>query len=139
MTKKPPSNKRNFFQRLFGKCITELPGSADCFTVEGATVTIDLDAIGEMSNGAVRLEGDDLPVRLLLVRDTSAGYHVFENSCTHGKRRLDPIPGHELVQCCSVGKSTFDLEGRLIAGSAKSDIKKFPAEQRDGKLIVNLG
>ncbi|HOP05815.1 MAG TPA: Rieske (2Fe-2S) protein [candidate division Zixibacteria bacterium] len=139
MSEELPVNKRSFFQRLFGKCITALPENDNCFTVEGHRVTIDLEALGNLPNGAVRLEGNNLPVRLLIIRDQHQVFHVFENACTHGKRRMDPVFGHDLVQCCSVGRSTFDLEGHRLSGSAKLDIKKFPAEQNDGKLIVNIG
>ena len=57
----------------------------------------------------------------------------------HGGRRLDPVPGSDLVQCCSVGKSTFDHGGRPIYGAAKAAVAVYNVQLADGKLVIDLG
>jgi len=74
-----------------------------------------------------------------VIRDENGTYHAFRNECTHGKRRLDFVPGTETVQCCSVGKSTFGLDGSIVHGEPKGPIDVFPVEEKDGRLIVRLG
>ncbi|BHH85327.1 hypothetical protein LA52FAK_36160 [Desulforhopalus sp. 52FAK] len=91
------------------------------------------------SNGAIRLEGNNLPVRVLVVRSENGEYRAYHNRCTHlGHRRLDPVPGTNTVQCCSINKSTFDKSGNTIFGPAPHSIKSYPVELDDEKLIVSL-
>lgn len=134
------SNKLNFFKRLLGKCITQPPSDPGCWKFEEGKVVIELQRAPELSqeNGALRLENDKLPVKLLVIRGDDGAYYAFQNKCTHGGRRLDPVPGGGTVQCCSVGKSTFDYEGKVLAGSAKEGIKVLPLVLEDGKLIVSV-
>ena len=132
--------KRNIFQRLFGKCATREPENQDCWTFSDNRIEIDLHKTPELSNpgGAIRIESEDLPERLLVIHGDDGNYHAFQNQCTHSKRRLDPVPGAGTVQCCSIGKSTFDYDGNLLAGSAKSNITALHTEVSEGKLVVNL-
>ena len=132
--------KRNIFQRLFGKCATHEPKDPSCWTYSDNRIEIDLHKASELSNpgGAIRIESEDLPERLLVIHGDDGNYHAFRNECTHGKRRLDPVPGAGTVQCCSIGKSTFDYDGNLLGGSAKSNLTTFPAEVTDGRLVVSL-
>ena len=62
----------------------------------------------------------------------------MRNQCAHAKRRLDPVPGAEQVQCCSVGKSKFDYEGKVISGMAGGDVRTYPLNVEDGKLVITL-
>jgi nitrite reductase/ring-hydroxylating ferredoxin subunit len=131
---------RTFFQRLFGRCLTKPPADAGCWSVAEGEVTIDLARAPELArpDGALRLEGDGLPTRLLVVQDPNGEYHAFENHCTHGKRRLDPIPGEGLVQCCSLGRSTFDTQGRSVHGPGKSPIRCHPVTAENGTVRIRL-
>ncbi|WP_092347100.1 Rieske 2Fe-2S domain-containing protein [Desulfuromusa kysingii] len=66
-------------------------------------------------------------------------YRAYHNRCTHiGHRRLDPVPGTNTVQCCSVNHSTFDCCGEKMAGPARHSIKSFPVENDQGKLIISI-
>ena len=63
------------------------------------------------------MEGKNMPNRVLVVHGEDGEYRAFHNQCTHlGHRRLDPVPGTNTVQCCSVNKSTYDTEGTKIYG-----------------------
>ena len=130
----------NFFKRLLGKCITQPPSDPGCWKFEEGKVMIELQRAPELSqkNGALRLEDNNLPVKLLLIYGDDGNYYALLNKCAHAGRRLDPVPRGGTVQCCSVGKSTFDYEGKVLAGSAKEGIKTFPVVLENGKLIVNV-
>jgi len=55
-----------------------------------------------------------------------------------GHRRLDPVPGPNTVQCCSVNKSTYDYEGTTIHGPAPNPITKYPVSIEGDKLIATI-
>ncbi len=132
--------KLGIFKRIFGKSTTKLPEDADCWSYADGRLTIDLSRASELSEagGAIRLEGKNLPKRILVIHGDDGIYHAFTNKCTHGGRRLDPVPCAGTVQCCSVGKSTFDYKGNLLRGSAKENIATYPVETEDGKIIVTI-
>jgi nitrite reductase/ring-hydroxylating ferredoxin subunit len=129
------------FKRLLGICDTQPPTDSGCWSFEGGLVTIDLSRVPELKNagGAVRFEGNGLPERVLVLKGSDGKYHAFRNKCTHAGRRLDPAGGGSEVCCCSVGKSTFDFEGKNISGSAKNPATVYKVEEDSGKLIVQLG
>ncbi len=131
-----------FFKRLFGICATQLPANDACWSIDGDTLTIELDKAPELSSpgGAIRLEDKSgkLPTRVLVVHGNDGAYHAFENKCTHAGRRLDPLAGEEVIQCCSIGKTVFDYNGGLQSGSGKTDLKTFPVEPEEGTLTISL-
>ena len=133
-------NQRNIFQRLFGSCITKPPQDPTCWSFKDGLVIVALDRAAELaeSGGAIRLERDDLPERVLVIHGDDGKYHAFQNVCQHGKRRLDPVPGDGTVQCCSIGKSTYDYQGKILFGSAKDALKVFPVDLNEGKLFINI-
>ncbi|THB68146.1 MAG: Rieske (2Fe-2S) protein [Desulfovibrio sp.] len=132
--------KRGFFNRILGRPATGLPSQPDCWTQENGTIRIDLAKAPELAEpgGALRIEDEKLDQRVLVVHGMDGSYHAFANSCTHGGRRLDPVPGTGTVQCCSVGHSTFDYQGKLLAGMAKEDITRYACSVENGMLTVDL-
>jgi len=89
--------------------------------------------------GAIRFEGKSLPKRVLVVCGEDGEYRAFHNRCTHfGHRRLDPVPGTDTVQCCSVNKSTYDSGGNKIFGPTPHPITRYPVEKDQEKLIVSI-
>jgi len=129
------------FSRIFGIPKTKPPQDPRCWQYSDGRLTVDLGRAGELSEkgGAVRIEGGGLPHRVLVIHGRDDNFHAFINRCTHAGRRLDPLPGRSEVQCCSVGKSTFDYQGDLMGGSAKEPIKTLALENKDGRLVVKLG
>ena len=87
---------------------------------------------------AVRLDGKGLGVSVLVVHGDDGEFHAFENRCTHGKRALDPVPGTETVQCCSVGTSTFNYDGSLIEGPAKGPLTVYKVDRAGETLSVTV-
>ena len=130
--------KRNIFQRILGLPLTSKPVHPDCWQYSDGKLTIDLTKTPELKvkGGAIRLEGGNLPQRILLIVGDEGQYHAFHNRCTHlGHRRLDPVPETGTVQCCSVNKSTYDLNGKNIYGPAPNPIEVF-AVSRDGERLT---
>ena len=131
---------KKLFSMLLGICETQPPQEAACWKLSGGKVEIDLKRSPELSTqgGAVRLEGGDLPKKILVVHGKDGELHAFTNKCTHGGRRLDPLKGESLIRCCSVGKSTFDYEGKAVSGSAKDPITVLESEKEGEKLIIRI-
>ena len=133
--------KRSFFQRLLGVSATAKPETDDCWIYADGKLTIDLGKAVELKSpgGAIRLEGKNLPERVLIVYGEDGEYRAFHNRCTHlGHRRLDPVPGTDTVQCCSINKSTYDSGGNKIFGPAPHRIKRFPVENHQEELIIKI-
>lgn len=132
---------RNFFQRIFGLPATAKPADDQSWRFSDGKLIIDLAKTPELRDkgAALRYEGKNLPKRVLVVVENERTFHAFHNRCTHvGHRRLDPVPGMAAVQCCSVGKSTYDFSGKNIFGPAPEDIKVFGTELSEDQLIVSV-
>jgi len=131
---------RNIFQRLFGLCATKLPSDPQCWTVKDGKVEIDINKAIEIKDPgtAIRLEGKLLPERLLVCHGTDDKYYAFVNKCKHMGRRLDPVPETQTVQCCSIGKSTYDYSGNAVSGPAKGTLNIFPVEKFTDKIVIRL-
>lgn len=133
--------QRNIFKRILGIPVTSKPADSDCWTYADGKVTIDLKKTPELQKpgDAIRLEGRNLPERLLVVLEEDGKYHIFRNRCTHvGHRRLDPVPGTRTVQCCSVSKSTYDFEGGNVYGPAPDPIITYPTSIEGDKIISTV-
>ncbi len=133
--------KRSFFQRLLGISATTKPGMDDCWNYVDGKLTIDLNRASELKTpgSAIRIEGKNLPKRILVVRGEDGEYRAFHNRCTHlGHRRLDPVPGTDTVQCCSVNKSTYDSSGDKLFGPAPRPVARYPVEKNQAELIVSI-
>ena len=95
--------QRNIFQRILGLPATAKPQDADCWSYADGKLTLDLKRVPELEKpgGAIRLEGRNLPERILVIFGEDEKFYVFRNRCTHvGHRRLDPVPGTKTIQCC---------------------------------------
>ena len=132
---------RGFFQRLFGTPATPKPQVPDCWTYADGKLTINLKKAPELKKigGALRFEGGELPERVLVVFGKDKTYRAYRNRCTHiGHRRLDPVPGTNTVQCCSVNKSTYDENGKKIYGPAPKPVTPYPAAVNGNRLVVTI-
>jgi cytochrome b6-f complex iron-sulfur subunit len=129
----------DFFKALLGICETP-PLDTELWTAEGNQVTIRLGEAAALTpiGGGARLEGKGLVSSVLIVHAGDDDYLAFENRCTHGRRRLDPVEGRAELRCCSVSHSRFDYEGNKLSGPAKGPLKKYAVEKRGEELIVTL-
>ena len=133
---------RSFIQRIFGRPATPKPLDPQCWSFSDGKILIDLNRAMELkkSGGALRLEGGELPMRVLVIRGDDGKFHAFHNRCTHiGHRRLDPVPGTGTVQCCSVGKSTYTYDGKKVYGPPTGSIRTFKVDAEGDRLTVFLG
>jgi nitrite reductase/ring-hydroxylating ferredoxin subunit len=128
-----------FFKAIFGICETP-PLNAELWRMEGKRVAIRLAEATALVpvGGAVRLEGKGLASSVLIVHADSDEYLAFENRCTHGGRRLDPVEGRPELRCCSVGHSRFDYQGNKLSGPAKGPLTLYRVETQGEELIVSL-
>ena len=133
--------KRNIFKRILGIPATSRPGDPGCWSYSDGKLTVDLKRVPELEKpgGAIRLEGGNLPERILVVYGEDEKLRVFRNRCTHvGHRRLDPVPGTATVQCCSVNKSTYDFEGTKVYGPAPDPIITYPSSSEGDELVATI-
>jgi nitrite reductase/ring-hydroxylating ferredoxin subunit len=130
--------KRKFWQRILGIPVTHPPGDRACWTYSNGKLVIDLGRAPELAKpaGAIRIEGGNLPDRVLVVHGEDGAYHAFRNRCRHVGRRLDPVPGSRTVQCCSVGRSTYGYDGEVLYGPAKRPAEILAARLENGKLVI---
>ncbi len=132
--------RRTLFQRICGVSLTpEL--ARDCWTFDGKKIVIELTKIPQLNlpGGSVRLEGGNLPKRVLVVCGQDLQYRAYHNRCTHiGHRRLDLVPGTDTILCCSVSKSTYGVDGRKVFGPAPRDLACFHLEKIADKLVISL-
>jgi nitrite reductase/ring-hydroxylating ferredoxin subunit len=135
-----PGVRRNIFQRILGLCATRAPADGECWRYEAGEVIVDLSRAAELSgeNGAIRLEKKGLPHAVLVFRGVDGGYRALLNECAHMGRRLDPVPGVDRVQCCSLGRSSYDSRGRILSGLAKADVSALAVSEGDGRLTIAL-
>ncbi len=129
--------ERSFLQRILGISATGCAADGS-WSHDGKNLRIDLGKLPEVSapGTGVRIEGKGLPERILLLHGTDGEFYAFRNRCTHGGRRLDPHG--DGVQCCSVGKSFFDLKGTIIEGSAKKNLKKYAIKRESNYIIIEV-
>jgi len=132
--------KRNIFQRMFGIPATKPPADPGCWTFGDGTLKIDLRKAPELSQpfGAVHLESEAMPTRVMVMQDGSEGYRAFENKCAHAGRKLDPVPGTETIQCCSMGHLTYDYQGNVLTGEDDKRVRPLNVHTENGILVIEL-
>jgi nitrite reductase/ring-hydroxylating ferredoxin subunit len=132
--------QRTFLQRLFGISATKVPADQGCWTYADGKLRLELRRAPELAQpgGAIRLEGKNLPDRILVIHGDDGNYHAFRNRCQHMGRRLDPVPGTPTVQCCSINKTTYAYDGQVLHGPAKKAVGTFKTQMTDGELIIAL-
>jgi len=116
-------------KRILGICETPL-ADAQSWQMSGTQILADLNKIPALSKSgsAVRLEGKGLAARILLVHGTDGNYHAFVNKCSHMGRRIDPMAGDPSLCCCSVSKSAYTYDGKVISGPAKIPLRTLPVQ-----------
>ncbi len=129
-----------FLKRLFGICETATPKDPQAWSIQNGCVRIDLSRMPEIntSGSGVRLEGQGLDPRLLVLHGDDGQYHAIANRCTHMGRRIDIIAGSNTIQCCSVSKSTFTYDGQPVGGAAKKPVKAYPVAKDGETLTISL-
>jgi nitrite reductase/ring-hydroxylating ferredoxin subunit len=130
----------SILKRILGICETKPPLDPWCWTHQNGRIEIDLPRAPELSRpgGAIRLEGQALPERVLIVYGTDGQFHAFRNKCRHMGRRMDPIPASAKIRCCSVSIATYDYSGKVVLGPARGPLKTYRVEAAEGKITILL-
>ena len=131
----------DFIKSVLGICETKLLDQELWSIEQSNVVRVKLSQMPEpcQKGGGVYLKGQGLHKPILLVRTEDDQYLAFTNRCTHwGHRKLDPVPGQRILRCCSIGRSTFDYEGKKISGPAKDPLTRSEVELSEGDLLVKL-
>lgn len=135
-----PLPRTNPILRMFCCSMSPPPQDAACRSLSGDTLVITLAHAPELAapGGALRLEGDDLPDRILVVHGLDGRFRAYRNHCACGGFRVDPVPNEEKIRCCTLMQSTYDYEGHRLSGSAKKDLDLLPLEHAEGILRIDL-
>lgn len=132
------ATQTDFLDRVRG--VTHMPrlDNPDAWRYQDGTLVLALNVIPELATpgSAVRLEDEVVPEPLLIVHDADDAYHVFVNKCPHAKRKIDLVKGK--LECTSISKSTFDMEGGVLSGPTKTDLTSYALERRGDELVVTL-
>jgi len=128
------------FEIIFGICKTKPPRDAECWKYSKGKVEIEWARAPELRKpyGAIRLEGQGLPVRVLVIYGIDGQYYAFRNKCSYMGRRIDPVVGTATIRCCGLFRSTFDYTGNVMSGPSKEPLRTFKVETKHCKVIVWL-
>lgn len=131
-------SQTDLIDRIRGVSKTPLLTNEAAWNFTDTTLTLDLTQIPELAEpgGAVRLEDDRVPEPLLIFHSEDGDYYVYLNKCTHGKRRIDPVGGK--LECTSISQSTFDYEGEVLSGPAKSSLTSYAVALDGDQLAITL-
>ena len=127
------------FKAIFGICETKKLDDG-LWQLGGDTVKIKLDQVPELAKngGAVYLKGGGLKDPVLVVRNNDGEFMALKNKCTHGGRKVDPVPGENKLKCCSIGHSIFDNEGNVLSGAAKGPLTIYKVTKDGDSLAIKL-
>lgn len=102
---------------------------AKMLAVENGVLTVPMDTMGKGNTAIV--SGQGLANKLMLVKRADGTYTALELLCPHKQGPLNQTAdGLE----CEWHHSRFDLEGKVLGGPAKSNLKTYPVEA-DGKSL----
>lgn len=86
--------------------------------------------------GSVIVKESGLPGPLIVVHVGEDEYRAFSAKCTHFGMPLAYDRDSGQLRCGSIGHSTFDLEGNVTKGPAKTPIKRYPVTVESQKLRI---
>lgn len=130
-----------FIERILGISRTKEPEDPECWKYSKTRIVIEWGRVPELQKpcGAIRLESQRLPDRVLVVYGIDGQFHAFKNRCPHWGRRLDPVPGRAAVRSCGLSRSSFDYAGNIISGPGRDTLKTYKVETNKCKVIIHLG
>ena len=114
---------------VLGSTLESCGSSATMLTVENGYLNVPMDTFGSGNTAVVQAK--ELANKLMLVKRADGTYTALELNCPHKGGPLNEKNGQI---DCGWHHSRFDLEGKLVNGPAKTDLKTYPAES-DGKMV----
>lgn len=102
---------------------------AKMLTVENGMLSVHMDTLGNGNTAIV--SGHGLANKLMIVKRADGTYTALDLICPHKGGPLNQT-GDTLE--CDWHHSRFDLNGKVLNGPAKVDLKTYPVEA-DGKML----
>jgi nitrite reductase/ring-hydroxylating ferredoxin subunit len=129
-----------FLASLLGICQTKPPRDRGCWTYANGRLEIEWARAQELQKpcGAIRLEGNGLPERILVIYGIDGQFHAFRNRCPFSGRRFDPIPGTDTLRSCSVPELAFAYSGEIITGPIGVRLRTYEVVANRCRLVVLL-
>ena len=105
-------------------------GGSKMLTVENGMLKVPLDTFGKGTTSVV--SGQGLANKIMLVKRADGSYTALELNCPH---KNGPLTEKNGQLECDWHHSRFDLEGMVLNGPAKANLKTYPVES-DGQVLV---
>lgn len=102
-------------------------------TVENGVLTVPMDILGNGNTAIVA--GQGLANKLMIVKRADGTYTALELLCPHKQGPLKEVVGGLE---CDWHHSRFDLEGKVLGGPAKTNLKTYPVEVGRNALLVKV-
>lgn len=74
---------------------------------------------------------------VLIIRESETAVRALDATCTHKKCKVAYLPDEKKLRC-KCHKSFYDLDGNNTGGPAPKPLAKYPAELKDGRIIIDL-
>ena len=118
--------------------IASLEGCADTKAMTGMTesnglITVPLADIADKPG--VTLHPKSLTDPLLVTKHSDGTYKALLLRCPH---KGGPVASNGLQLECSQHHSTFDMDGNVTKGPAKSNLTSYPVEVKGTKLVIKV-
>lgn len=137
-------DRRDFLRNACQACaalalvpvITSLEGCASgakMLAVENGVLTVPSDRLGKRNTAVV--SGQGLADKLLIIKHGDGTYTALELHCPH---KGGPVTESGDHLECSWHHSQFDMEGKVISGPAKANLKTYPVEVDGVNLRVKV-
>ncbi|MBK6831131.1 MAG: Rieske (2Fe-2S) protein [Flavobacteriales bacterium] len=101
--------------------------------VENGMLTVPMDTMGNGNTAIV--SGQGLANKLMIVKRADGTYTALELLCPHKQGPLKEVTGGLE---CDWHHSRFDLEGKVLGGPAKQDLKTYPVGSDGKNLLVKV-
>lgn len=131
------------FSTLLCSCANENDGKKQLtdLVIEQGRLVLDLgqsryQALNTIGNGLkIEITRHEKPLVVTRVSETQVA--AFSSQCTHAGYEV-LLPEQGVLACSSGHGGTFDLEGRVLAGPAKSNLPSYPAQLIANRVYVTL-
>ncbi len=89
--------------------------------------------------GSATVRNDALPETVLIARTDESTYVAASTRCTHFGMPVKYHHEAKQFRCCSLGHSTYKLDGTIVSGPAKGPLKIYPTRLDGQTLIIEVG
>ena len=102
-------------------------------TLANGVLTVPMDKLGDRTT-LVKASGMD--DKLLLVKRDDGSYNALVLNCPH---KNGPVKEDAEGLVCDWHGSRFDLEGKVLKGPSKKDLKSYPATVTGETVQITVG